>query len=727
MPKISVLVPIFNVEKYLRECLDSVVNQTFRDLEIICLNDGSTDGSLKIIEEYARRDSRVVVIDKANSGYGDSMNQGLDRATGDFIAIIESDDRAELDMLEKLYEMAVANDVEVVKSEFFNYYTNPKKKGLNGLKSHLIRDDEAGRVIYPRNNVHIFFQQPSIWSALYRRDFLNSNDIRFLPTPGASYQDTAFTFKVWAAASRVFYTREAYLHYRRDSEGSSVNDPGKTFCVSEEYLEIERYLRERISEPTELLKLMRMCKWGGYDWNIERLNPTLAADFIRQASKEYRADYESGVFNFEYCDASRVREISELIHNPEMMIARKEASSRAKVSVIFPVYNVERFVRASLESILAQTLTEIEVIAIDDGSTDGSAAIVEEYAKTDPRIRFFTQENRGLSAARNVGIHRSQADYMAFLDSDDTFDPDAIERLYTAMTERDVELVVGSSRVEFEDGLRSAVEQIADEHYVRAKFNGDEKVTPELLRWVDVHVWNKLYDSAVVKDNNIWFPDGLKYEDAYFFNAYAWVISRSHFLDPNKPIHTYLRRHGAIMTGTFAGSNSAKDHIDIAFKLFEFLEQLDLGKKYGRYYLELLGRHIDLAMRFSKRSDHESIWRGLRLFLVKNQKELSRLDPRVYDDIARKVLPGYLYKLRKVPALQRIVLKLGMTVRAVMRRVTLRLSPTAQTQRGILARLDAITSNLQQGLGDQAMQLKELESQIEALSQESSSTRRKKD
>lgn len=724
MPQISVLIPIFNVEKYLRECLDSVVNQTFRDLEIICINDGSTDGSLPIIEEYARRDPRIVIIDKANSGYGDSMNHGLDRATGEYIAVVESDDWAELDMFEKLYELARGNAAEVVKSEFFSYYTDPKKQALNGLKSGLLREDETGRVIDPHHNVHIFFQQPSIWTAIYRADFLREHGIDFLPTPGASYQDTAFNFKVWAAATRVVFTREAYLHYRRDSEGSSVNDPGKTFCIADEYAEIERYLRERIAEPSELLKLMRMCKWGGYDWNIQRLNARLAADFIRHASEEFRRDAESGEFNFEYCDTSRVRELTELISAPEKLIARKEASERAEISVVMPVYNVERFVRASLESVLKQTMEAIEVIVIDDGSTDASASIVEEYAERDPRIRFISQENAGMSAARNAGIYRAQGKYLAFLDSDDTFDVDALERLYAAMTAYDVELVVGSSRVAFEDGVRSATERTADELYVRAKFSGEQAVTPELLRWVDVHVWNKLYVTSVVKDSNIWFPVGLKYEDAFFFNVYAWTISKSYFLDPNEPIHTYLRRHGSIMTGTFAGERSVKDHLDIVFKLFDRLEDLDRGEQYGRYYLELLGRHIDLTLRYTNLENHEQIWRSLRRFLVRNARQLAQLDEAAYTEIAQRILPGYLFTLRRAPKMQQTVLNLGMGVRAVVRKATRRFSPTAQLQESMLARIDAMAQDVQQGLGTQNAQLKRIVEQLESLIELQDSQRR---
>ena len=120
MPAVSVLIPCFNVERYLRECLDSVVNQTLRDLEIICVNDGSTDATPDILREYAARDSRILLIDKQNSGYGDSMNRALDAASGDYIGIVESDDRADPAMFETLHDLAVKFDCDLVKSNFYS-------------------------------------------------------------------------------------------------------------------------------------------------------------------------------------------------------------------------------------------------------------------------------------------------------------------------------------------------------------------------------------------------------------------------------------------------------------------------------------------------------------------------------------------------------------------------------------------------------------------------------
>ena len=121
-PKVTVVVPIYNVEKYLRQCLDSIVNQTLKDIEIIFVDDGSTDSSQKIIQAYMDKDSRVKVITKPNSGYGNSMNRGFDMAEGEYIGIVESDDYADPEMFEEMYNVDSSNQLDVVKSGFYYYY-----------------------------------------------------------------------------------------------------------------------------------------------------------------------------------------------------------------------------------------------------------------------------------------------------------------------------------------------------------------------------------------------------------------------------------------------------------------------------------------------------------------------------------------------------------------------------------------------------------------------------
>ena len=126
MALVSIIVPVYNVENYLEKCISSLLNQTLQDIEIICVNDGSTDNSLQILKEFAICDSRIKIISKDNSGYGDSMNVGIANAQGEYIGIVESDDFALGDMFANLYLIIKEKEADVIKS---NYYSFSEKLG----------------------------------------------------------------------------------------------------------------------------------------------------------------------------------------------------------------------------------------------------------------------------------------------------------------------------------------------------------------------------------------------------------------------------------------------------------------------------------------------------------------------------------------------------------------------------------------------------------------------
>ena len=299
MAKVSIVVPIYNVEKYLRQCLDSIVNQTLTDIEIICVNDGSKDSSGEIIEEYVAKDPRVKAIHKENSGYGNSMNRGFDMATGEYIGIVESDDYAELDMFEKLYNCAKENNLDACKSGFYYYYSVPTEKNIPcNIASYVMCQD----VFCPtddfdslREQIEFFNIKPTIWSAIYKKDFVRENNIRFNETPGASFQDTSFNFKVWALAKRVKLLEDCFLHYRQDNENSSINSSAKVFCVCDEYAEITRFLNEHPEKRAKLDIVKNRLKYDTYIWNYERLSKEKAKEFILVASEEFKADMLHGI------------------------------------------------------------------------------------------------------------------------------------------------------------------------------------------------------------------------------------------------------------------------------------------------------------------------------------------------------------------------------------------------------------------------------------------------
>lgn len=284
MPKVSVVVPVYNADEYLRECLDSLINQTLKDIEIICVNDGSTDNSPNIINEYASNDSRFIVINKENTGYGHSMNLGLMKATGDYIGILESDDFAETDMFEQLYEAAIRHKAEVVKSNYFYYECN------NGIKAYVVeilKDCSYNQIFSPLENKNIFYVQNTVWSAIYNREFLSSNMIRFNETPGASYQDIGFSFQVWACARRVFLLENAYIFYRQDNANSSVKSPSKIYCVCDEFLMIDKFLDIHKEIKDILLPVKVARQFNIYKWNYNRLVSTFQYEFYKKMVSEF--------------------------------------------------------------------------------------------------------------------------------------------------------------------------------------------------------------------------------------------------------------------------------------------------------------------------------------------------------------------------------------------------------------------------------------------------------
>lgn len=329
-PLVSVLVPICNVERYLDQCLASLVAQTLADFEVLCINDGSTDGSRAIIGRYLDADARFRVIDKPNSGYGASMNLGLDNARGTYVAILESDDFFESDALEKLVSAAEESGADVAKADFWLYWSTPSERRE---PFHIVDAQQAGRTLRPLDDVAVFFRKPSIWSGLYRRAFLERNDIRFLETPGASYQDAGFNFKVLACADRVTFLPDQVLFYRQDNEKSSVNSPAKVYCVCDEYASMDEFLERRGEGRGRLMAILDRMKFDSYMWNYDRLSEDLRGEFIRRAAREFSEDIAAGKVDVALFEPWSEADLRALVADPdEFATTRSKYTAPGKIN-----------------------------------------------------------------------------------------------------------------------------------------------------------------------------------------------------------------------------------------------------------------------------------------------------------------------------------------------------------------------------------------------------------
>lgn len=286
---VSVLTPVYNVERFLPECLDSLKRQTLNSIEFICINDGSTDGSLDILKSYAQDDPRFRIIDKPNSGYGASMNRGLDEARGEYIGIVESDDFASPDMFKKLYKFAKRHDCDLVKSNYFEH-------DENGDREMRVYDGFAYRRVFdPRALPDVMRVLPIIWAGLYRKRMLDDNHVRFTETPGASFQDTSFVHKAWMSARRAALLKKAFLHYRVDNSGSSVKSSTKVFEVCGEYASSEEFMRRDPSMVSAFAPTLMAMKLDTYRWNYNRIAPECREEFVDRWYKEFCEAEDEGI------------------------------------------------------------------------------------------------------------------------------------------------------------------------------------------------------------------------------------------------------------------------------------------------------------------------------------------------------------------------------------------------------------------------------------------------
>lgn len=214
MTVVSVIVPVFNTEKYLPKCLNSLINQSLRDIEIICVNDGSTDNSLKILQEYAAKDNRIKIINQENEKQGAARNAGMRIATGEYIGFVDSDDWVDLDFYEKLYNTAKKHNFDIALGTNVRVKKNGNKKRLN------IIEEKEYTSIQDKFDVNVQWKNPCPTNKIYKRDLFLKHNIQW--PEGAYCEDKLFTIKAVYFANSVVTVPDVYYYYF-DNPKSTVN------------------------------------------------------------------------------------------------------------------------------------------------------------------------------------------------------------------------------------------------------------------------------------------------------------------------------------------------------------------------------------------------------------------------------------------------------------------------------------------------------------------------
>lgn len=451
---LSIIIPVFNTEEYLSKCLDSVCSQTLEDIEIICVDDGSSDDSLNILKEYAKKDERIRIISKENEGQGIARNIGIKEARGEYVGFVDSDDFVKKDMFEKLYQHANKNnlDIAMCKVSEFNNVTHEVNDNLWYYSLGVFRDFD--KEIFNHEDTSDFTCEISVtpYNKIYKRSLLWDNNIHF--AENLIFEDELFFYDVYLKAKRISIVDENLYYYRTNRKGSTVEKSSEKDYS--DIIPIFKQIREKIIETGnyDLYKVKVANRFIHLIlWRFSETSPKFRKNFyelIKEDFKELLKDQE--IYN-NLAPNIKSRTL-KLINSSNYEAFRKEDKNKI-FSIVMACYNVEDYLSEAIESLISQSFgfeSNVQVILVDDGSSDRTAEICKEYEERYPEnIQYIYQKNNGQASARNLGLKYVRGQYVNFLDSDDKLSADTLTEVYNFFEKHKNEVDVVSVKINFFD------------------------------------------------------------------------------------------------------------------------------------------------------------------------------------------------------------------------------------------------------------------------------------
>ena len=441
MPKVSIIIPIYNTEKYLSRCLDSIIEQSFQDFECICINDGSTDKSRGICESYVRKDSRVRLINQKNEGVSGARNKGINVAIGDYITFLDSDDWIHSRYLEILYNMCESNHCDIAQCGL------QKVSDTSSVHKITYYDTEIldGRSLIIRR-----FEENGWVNGLVCNKLIKKNIAKQVLFPmGRRHEDEAVSYRYYSLASRVACTSAGLYYYWQHSDSFmhqgfqmaslDVLDVFEQKAAFFKDTDLEIYTYTILSLYATILRYSKQAR--GNTSIISLLNKKMEAllnemDIHDISVPQKMASY----FTITRNHLAENIQYRHYVYNSscDRFVEVREPA----VTIVIPVYNAESYLNKMLNSVTNQTFSNLEIICVDDGSTDLSLSIIKSYAQMDDRIKILQQKNQFAGVARNNGLDNATGKYIIFLDSDDDLKINMIQELYEKAENTSADIVL---------------------------------------------------------------------------------------------------------------------------------------------------------------------------------------------------------------------------------------------------------------------------------------------
>ena len=562
-PAISVIVPVYNVERYVEASVRSVLAQTFGDFEVILIDDCSTDRSLDICKKLAQSDARIKLVrQNANRGPGPARNIGIKLAHGKYVYFVDSDDCIMPHALETLFRAAEQSGADVVHSTSFekktqladnSFAADTRVQSDPAPAEGFITDDKNVRLQQIYTNFGMWIM---LWLNLYRRDFLNRHSIRF---PAVVGEDEPFFVSVLCSADKFFCIKDRFYVYNRRLQSETrtigVGDSQRVENGISALLGNCRYISEALERTPSLTAAIKSACIQEYIERVTRnyilrrydINGLNSADamqnFMRALEPTFGEQSELAA-----------RLLQGLASRQLQTMLIKQSTSLPSISIVIPMYNTDRFIEQCLSSAVNQTFANFELIIVDDCSTDNSLAIAKTFADRDSRIKLIRQDrNLGQGAARNTGIDHARGKYVYFLDSDDLLLPNALEDLFRAAENSNADVVHSTSFLNMYERSDGTFDNVLEMQRDKTPMQGmlpDDRNARLLNFYANYNFWSLPVLNLCRRDfldrNRLRFPTNMLSEDEPFAIA-LYCFAERYFCIPNH-FYIYRRRKNTTMS-----------------------------------------------------------------------------------------------------------------------------------------------------------------------------------
>ena len=504
--KISIIMPAYNAEDYLIESLQSIQNQTMKEFELIVIDDGSTDRTVAILQDFACKDNRIKILFQEHKGAGPARNLGIKKACGEFIAFMNSDDLyPENTTMEKLYKSAKENNVYISGGSLYQLrdsqlITDPSKfdSGYTFLESKLMSFSE-------------YQFDYGYWRFIFNRSFLINNNLEF--PDYLRGQDPPFFVRAMILAGKFYSLKDATYVYRLSH---------KTIKWT------ERKLQDAFLSNADILKLsdenhlntlhINVAKKMANSYLLKECNLSVAN--IRNAvGKCYNA------INQKLLAENNVNVNWHLLYRSLI-----DLDIKVYVTIILCVYNGEQYLKECLDSITRQSLINIQIICVNDCSTDKSLEILKSYAVSDKRITIINNEkNIGLASSRNKALNIAKGEYIQFVDADDYIDLKTCEIIYNKASSYKLDMI-SIAGLNFDNDTKNTLPsdyynfKYLPNNWKKDYFN--YKDCKEFICRMAVSSCLTIYNKDFINRINLRFPKGVYFEDNLFFASALFSAER---------------------------------------------------------------------------------------------------------------------------------------------------------------------------------------------------------